>query len=235
MLDIREVLHAAAAEPRRPVDMYMLRAEASRPAWRRRIGLLIAGLGVVGLAAVPGLNLSPAGHDDQRVDTSVPRIDDGSPPQPSAQEIAAGPATTIAVSAGSPPGQRTAHGPTTTTAPAYPQYPELGGSDEPPSTTGCTTAPGFGHTTDYGSVGYDDPDDRGCSYVASVAGGYRANGSWTITIRRDGRAITLDNLRNDACGPIGTIQPGDEVTASARTAGLSTADGYVEVGERSHC
>lgn len=51
-------------------------------------------------------------------------------------------------------------------------------------------------------------------YVAERPGGYIASGTWRLTITRDELVIELSSASNHYCGPLGTIQPGDEVRGS---------------------
>lgn len=51
-------------------------------------------------------------------------------------------------------------------------------------------------------------------YIAERPGGYIASGTWRLTITRGEVVIELTSATNDYCGPLGTIQPGDEVRGS---------------------
>lgn len=67
-------------------------------------------------------------------------------------------------------------------------------------------------------------------YVAENPGGYLATGEWRVTITRAGQVIELSSAWNDYCGPIGVIQPGDEVRGS-----ITGPGSMLQVGERFAC
>ena len=67
-------------------------------------------------------------------------------------------------------------------------------------------------------------------YVAEQPGGYIAAGTWQLTITRDGQLTELSSTTSDYCGPIGVIQPGDEVRGSIPGRGST-----LRAGERFAC
>lgn len=56
-----------------------------------------------------------------------------------------------------------------------------------------------------------------CTFVATMEGGYEADGSgdWTITIERGDVQFVVNGEVDPACGASGTIQPGDRVTVDS--------------------
>ena len=62
-------------------------------------------------------------------------------------------------------------------------------------------------------------------YVAEQPGGYLAAGTWHVTITRDGQVTELSSTTSDYCGPIGVIQPGDEVRGSITGRGSTLGAG----------
>ena len=73
-------------------------------------------------------------------------------------------------------------------------------------------------------------DVQEATYVATAAGGYEGEGTWSLTIVRDGRTVRYTSGTSPACGDLGTIQPGDEVRGEIRG---STS--LLRVGEAAHC
>lgn len=67
-------------------------------------------------------------------------------------------------------------------------------------------------------------------YVAERPGGYLAAGTWHLTITRDGQVTELSSTTSDYCGPVGVIQPGDEVRGSIRGRGST-----LRAGEKFSC
>ena len=67
-------------------------------------------------------------------------------------------------------------------------------------------------------------------YIAENPGGYVATGVWSLTITRGGQVIELSSTSNDYCGPIGVIQPGDEVRGA-----ITGEASLLRAGERFAC
>lgn len=236
MSDIRSLLRTAAAEPVQPVDLVSLHRRAVRPSWRRRLGLLAGAVGVAAVAAVPSWTaLSPAG-EGTRVEVDGPR-------EPALVEVAADESADSGSPRPDPPkttpnGSRL-HAEPSTSGGSIASVPAATVTtttwNVPPDTDGCRTEPGLGWSTENGGFGWDSMYDLECSYDARRPGGYRAAGVWRITIERDGTTILLESTTSPACGPTGTFERGDKVTATVRTGGVSTEDSYVEVGDDVHC
>lgn len=68
------------------------------------------------------------------------------------------------------------------------------------------------------------------SFVATEVGGYSGSGAWLITIERDGELIEFDSASSPACGPTGTIRPGDVVMVS-----IGDSTSTIGVGEGFDC
>lgn len=77
-------------------------------------------------------------------------------------------------------------------------------------------------------VATDGP--RTAGYIAEQPGGYLATGTWSLTITRRGQVIELTSASSDDCGPIGVIQPGDEVRGTIAGRGSE-----LRVGEKFSC
>lgn len=71
---------------------------------------------------------------------------------------------------------------------------------------------------------------RSAGYIAERPGGYAAAGAWSVTITRGSQVIELSSATSHRCGPIGVIQPGDEVRGS-----ITGRDSTLRVGERFSC
>lgn len=67
-------------------------------------------------------------------------------------------------------------------------------------------------------------------YIAEARGGYIATGTWKLTITRGTQVIELSGPSSPHCGPIGLIQPGDEVRGS-----IVGPDSTLRVGEKFRC
>ena len=89
---------------------------------------------------------------------------------------------------------------------------------------------GVAHQDTDRSLGLAAQGPRTAGYVAENPGGYVASGTWHMTITRDGHVIELSSTTSDPCGPIGVIQPGDEVRGSIRGEGAT-----LRVGETFRC
>lgn len=117
----------------------------------------------------------------------------------------------------------------TTTAPARPA------SSSP--TEGCRTEQRSGGNVQLsdesaGGIGWEEFPS--CSYTATVAGGYRARGSWSIEITRGDTRLTIDSRDAPGCGS-GVIRAGDEVRAVLRKGANSPEDWFIAVGARQSC
>lgn len=234
MTDLRTLLHDAAPRPSGPVDIGALMAEAGRRRPWRRIGLWFASLvAVIGIGGGAVIGLAPA-DDPSHIDTL---------PGPTT--------TTTAVASDEGISARTVAGPTampTTTTPAAAVSPSSEASGDEPSwywrpptePTECElTAGGSGVSDDDlgGGAGFDDPGTHTCTFIATDDGGYRAAGTWSITIERDGDRIGRSHLdRSPACEDVGFILPGDVVTVNVRTpGGATTADTSIGAGPSWSC
>jgi hypothetical protein len=67
-------------------------------------------------------------------------------------------------------------------------------------------------------------------YIAEHPGGYVAEGTWSLTIRRRGQLIELNSAASDHCGRTGLILPGDKVLGSITGLGST-----LRVGEKFSC
>ena len=67
-------------------------------------------------------------------------------------------------------------------------------------------------------------------YIAERPGGYVATGTWHLTITRGNEVIELVSQASAPCGPVGVIQPGDEVRGS-----IAGPESSLRVGERFAC
>ena len=109
---------------------------------------------------------------------------------------------------------------------------------EPASNEGCRVEarsggnvefPGDGH----GGLGWEEFPS--CSYVATVAGGYRATGRWKIELVRGEAHLTVDSDADAPPCAAGVIQAGDTVRAILRKAVNSPDDWFVAVGSDQTC
>src|SRR5688572_27384820 len=150
------LVHDAAGQPPRPLRMDEIRHRAARLGWRRRVGLLFVGIGVVGgIGAPTGLTLLPAGERQAQVETIEVDRDRREPPSVAARPEQAESAPPAASSdrIGAPPSpDASVH------APAVEQAPPQAGQtqyDEPGS-----GAPGQPYDPDEGV-----PQQTGCNVV----------------------------------------------------------------------
>ena len=89
--------------------------------------------------------------------------------------------------------------------------------------------PGDGH----GGLGWEEFPS--CSYVATVPGGYRANGRWMIELARGEARLTVDSDEDAPPCAARVIQAGDTVRAILRKAVNSPEDWFVAVGSDQTC
>lgn len=222
-IDLKDLIHDAAAKPRRDLDVA---AAIRRGRIRRQRRLAVAAivpLAAVVLAIPPLLDqdgaqpvkttdLPPVGVEKQRL--PEPTQTDAAPqrpvhvPPPQRQQPN-----------GSPGEQRSESPPTNDAEPTP------GGGATP------TTNPGPDECATYevwfgaGSAG----GGRDCSFHASSPGGYEASLDWSITIHRGDQVITFSSADQPArsgtpsCGPTGTIQPGDFVEVHVGANGRAAA------------
>ena len=96
-------------------------------------------------------------------------------------------------------------------------------------TTGVPNWPGV-------TAGGDSVDRGTCTYVATVAGGYRATGTWSVTLETGDITIVRNHVVSSPCVGVGFIQPGDRVTVSVRDPGGATLAGsMISAGPGAHC
>ena len=229
MTDLRTLLHDAAPRPSRRIDVDALIAEAARRRPWRRIVLWFASIAaVVGIGGGAIVGLAPADRPAEVGTVPAPSAISTTTTTPSdstCQVVAAGD-TPVAS-----PGSASAMATPDADEPAWYQH-------EPPHEE-CDLHPGgYGLSQDgVGGAGFDDPRTQTCTFTATAAGGYRAAGTWSLTIERDGQRIDRSHvLRSATCEDVGFIRRGDVVTVQVRTpGGATTVDTFISAGPRWSC
>ena len=69
-----------------------------------------------------------------------------------------------------------------------------------------------------------------CEYTATVAAGFKANGTYILTIRRSGRTYTFSG-NHGGCGKLGLIRKGDVVAHKGKDGTTSV----IRSGPGAHC
>lgn len=208
---LRELVERSATPPSRPLDLDTVKVRAGQLRRRRHLGT--AGSTLV-LAAV--------------LSFVVMRAPFAAPAQP---EILGG--TDLATMDDPAPGVDTTEGvaqlrdgdglaepvhsepvikeqPTATEAPDAMADPQPAGTPQTTPHDGDAVPGGPGLDEGCRVELHDSP----CTYVATMEGGYEADGSgdWTITIERGDVQFVINGEVDPVCGAMGTIQPGDRVT-----------------------
>lgn len=232
MTEFSRLLKDAAGTPPAPLNMHAVRDRAARLGlgrWRLRIFGVI---GLVGLGIPVGTSVLPAGDRPAHVETSDRKpglVDDAdtdrSPDTTFGTVASKNGAMASSMPAGAPAAGDASEGPSNQRR-AGPG----GGSERSTASEGCQ-AWGNGEAV---VAGFGLPSE--CTYTATVAGGYRTSTvTWQLEIVRDGREILLSGETHLPCGEVGTVQPGDVVTARPWSKSGASAPGVLEVGPAYHC
>jgi hypothetical protein len=233
MPDLATLLRNAAPPPVRPLDVDRLLA-ARRSSWRRRLGLGLAGIAVLGLGVPVGDALLSSGDRSPNVETVGLRRDPARPeptrPQPPGPDVDTPKGATDVIAgteAGAHPSTDRPNG-TSAVAPSS-------GAADTPYPEGCGVAGNSSGNVhlENGGLGWEEYPN--CSYTATRTGGYVARGDWVIEITRNGATFTADSKKNAACAALGFIQPGDQVRALLQAGANSPTDWFVRVGDTHHC
>ena len=233
MTEFSSLLKDAAGAPPRPLNMHAVRDRAARLGLGRWRLWVFGVIGLVGLGVPVGTSVLPAGDRPAHVETSdrksgpIDETNIDSSPGTTDRAVAAKSGARMA--SGKP---ASAQDPGEMPASAPSQRPPAPGGGSGPSTEseGCQ-AWGNGEAI---VVGFGLPPE--CTYTATVAGGYRTTtATWQLKIVRDGREIHLSGETHLPCGEVGTVQPGDVVTARPWSRSGASAPGVLEVGPAYHC
>ena len=236
MTDLRVLLAEAAPTPAASPDFVALVRAGRRRNLSRRIKLgfaavaLVAGVGGAGAnvfapAAQPQ-QLSTDGNtavaeDDASVDASGPIASERTDPRASAPVGNASAASSGTTLPAAPPPANEVAPATTVVQEKSDEGCELTGRTE----GGVTAGPLYGNTSGWPT----------CTYRATEAGGYVAQGTWRIEIRRGSEQITFTSGRDAQCAAVGVVQPGDEVTVMLANDGSDPDERFIRIGPSHHC
>ena len=236
MTDLRVLLAEAAPAPTAHPDFRALVRLGRRRNVARRIRLGLAALAVVAGVGGAGANVfAPASQPQQlSADRDNLTLEDELAAETPQDEPPVHEEASAAASGSDAPARSSTAAIPAAPAPADYATPATtvvkGDSSEGCELTGrteggVTAGPWYGNVSGWPT----------CTYRATQAGGYAAQGTWRIEIRRGGEQIALTSARDPHCAAVGVIQAGDEVTVTLANDGSDPDDRFIRVGPAHHC